>query len=83
VSTSITNNNCVVRRPAVWLGVSTLSAFGLIEAQYIGESGQNLIYLTTLVIVCVRMLAFHQHESPPGVPLTPFLTIRRCDWNFT
>lgn len=47
----------------MWLGVSTLSAFGLIEAQYIGESGQNLIYLTTLVIVCVRALAFHQQES--------------------
>ncbi|KAG7385324.1 hypothetical protein PHYPSEUDO_001626 [Phytophthora pseudosyringae] len=41
---------------ALWLGIATLSAFGLVEVQYISSSSANLIYLTTLVIVTVHLV---------------------------
>uniref|UniRef100_H3HA44 Uncharacterized protein n=1 Tax=Phytophthora ramorum TaxID=164328 RepID=H3HA44_PHYRM len=36
---------------ALWLGIATVSAFGLVEVQYIASSSPNLIYLTTLAMV--------------------------------
>ncbi|KAE8914131.1 hypothetical protein PF005_g16046 [Phytophthora fragariae] len=41
---------------ALWLGIATLSAFGLVEVQYISSSTPNLIYLTTLVMVTVHLV---------------------------
>ncbi|KAG6613488.1 putative transmembrane protein [Phytophthora cinnamomi] len=41
---------------ALWLGIATLSAFGLVEVQYIASSSPNLIYLTTLVTVTVHLV---------------------------
>ncbi|KAG1708168.1 hypothetical protein DVH05_024851 [Phytophthora capsici] len=41
---------------ALWLGIATLSAFGLVEVQYIASSNPNLIYLTTLVMVTVHLV---------------------------
>ncbi|KAF1330245.1 Transmembrane protein, partial [Globisporangium splendens] len=41
---------------ALWLGAATLSAFGLVETQFIADSSPNLIYLTTLIMCCLRLL---------------------------
>jgi hypothetical protein len=47
---------CFVVYAALWLGIATISAFGLVEVQYISSSNANLIYLTTLVMVTVSLL---------------------------
>ncbi|KAG2938797.1 hypothetical protein PC115_g3565 [Phytophthora cactorum] len=41
---------------ALWLGIATLSAFGLVEVQYIASSNANLIYLTTLIMITVHLV---------------------------
>ncbi|ETI49624.1 hypothetical protein F441_06478 [Phytophthora nicotianae CJ01A1] len=41
---------------ALWLGIATLSAFGLVEVQYITSSNVNIIYLTTLTMVTVHLV---------------------------
>ncbi|KAH7476870.1 hypothetical protein KRP22_000798 [Phytophthora ramorum] len=41
---------------ALWLGIATVSAFGLVEVQYIASSSPNLIYLTTLAMVTVHLV---------------------------
>ncbi|KAG7379746.1 hypothetical protein PHYBOEH_011809 [Phytophthora boehmeriae] len=41
---------------ALWLGIATLSAFGLVDVEYVASSGPNLIYLTTLVMVTIHLL---------------------------
>lgn len=46
---------------ALWLGAVTLSAFGLVEVAYITQSSPNLIYLSTLVAVCVRKPSQSKH----------------------
>uniref|UniRef100_K3WKF5 Beta-adaptin appendage C-terminal subdomain domain-containing protein n=1 Tax=Globisporangium ultimum (strain ATCC 200006 / CBS 805.95 / DAOM BR144) TaxID=431595 RepID=K3WKF5_GLOUD len=41
---------------ALWLGAATLSAFGLVETQFIADSSPNLIYLTTLILCCLHLV---------------------------
>ncbi|EEY69205.1 uncharacterized protein PITG_05408 [Phytophthora infestans T30-4] len=41
---------------ALWLGIATLSAFGLVELQYIASSNANIIYLTTLIMITVHLV---------------------------
>ncbi|KAF4038111.1 Beta2-adaptin appendage C-terminal sub-domain [Phytophthora infestans] len=41
---------------ALWLGIATLSAFGLVELQYIASSNANIIYLTTLIMITLHLV---------------------------
>ncbi|GLD93048.1 hypothetical protein PINS_up001640 [Pythium insidiosum] len=40
---------------ALWLGYATLSAFGLVDIREIVSSSVNIIYLITLVLVCIHL----------------------------
>lgn len=55
---------------ALWLGAVTLSAFGLVEIAYIAQSSPNLIYLSTLVTVCVRPGASSRSQLSMALTLT-------------
>ena len=50
---------CLTDTLAAWLAAATINAFGLVELREVGENGQNVAYVATLVLMSVSQSYSH------------------------